>query len=80
MWITSPLVATGAFLPGYRPLRQPLLHLFEEPLVELVDRVVAGRDQVLHGLWEGLVFPRGTVEGLRGETTAITKACRGGKT
>lgn len=64
--LTSSIISN--VMSRYWPLRQPLLHLFEESLVKLVDRIVAGGDQVLNRVWEGLVFPRNTLEGLQTDT------------
>lgn len=33
--------------------------------MELVNRIIAGGDQVLNRLWEGLVLPDKTLEGLQ---------------
>lgn len=64
--LTSSIISN--VMSRYWPLCQPLLHLFEESLVKLVDRIVAGGDQVLNRVWEGLVFPRNTLEGLQTDT------------
>lgn len=49
----------------YWPLCQSLLHLFEESLVKLVNRIVTAEDQGLNGIREGLVFPHKTIKGLQ---------------
>lgn len=49
----------------YWPLCQSLLHLFEESLVKLVNRIVIAEDQGLNGVREGLVFPHKTIKGLQ---------------